>query len=121
MNLCGLSIETAAQSRVNFRQIYGRGYQKVGKPILLYWLFPAETVYNALYFELCNNIQKIVVLSFASHDEMDIFLPVFLQPADQFKEFSLIGQPLYHRNIEHIRQASIPDGEDLIFDSFSHH
>ena len=50
----------------------------------------------------------------------DIFLAMLLNEDHQLIEVSLVGQPLHHVCIKHIRQAGVPDGEDLLFDRLSH-
>ena len=51
---------------------------------------------------------------------MHIFLAVLLDENHQLVEVALVGKPLHHVRIKHVRQAGVPDGEDLLFDRFIH-
>ena len=45
---------------------------------------------------------------------MHIFLAVLLDENHQLIEVALVGQPLHHVRIKHVRQAGVLDGEDLL-------
>ena len=51
---------------------------------------------------------------------MHIFLAVLLDENHQLIEVALVGQPLHHVRIKHVRQAGVPDAEDLLLDGFIH-
>ena len=54
---------------------------------------------------------ELCTLCLSVEDEMHIFLAMFLDENHQLIKVSLVGQPLHHVCIKHIRQAGVPDGE----------
>ena len=59
-------------------------------------------------------------LLFAVHDEVNVLFAVLLQVADQLVEVPVKGEALHHRDIEHVGQAGVPNGENLFSDGLSH-
>ena len=55
-------------------------------------------------------------LFLAEHDEANVLLAVVFQIADKLVEVPVKGQPLHHRDVEHVGQAGVPDGENLLPD-----
>lgn len=51
---------------------------------------------------------------------MQILLAMLLNEDHQLIEAPLVGQPLHHVRVKHVRQAGVPDSEDLLFDRLIH-
>lgn len=51
---------------------------------------------------------------------MRVFAAMLLKVANQLIIPSVVGQPLHRRHIEHVRQAGIPDRQNLFPDGVSH-
>ena len=59
-------------------------------------------------------------LCLASQNELDVLAAVFFYKADQFIVVSIIGESLHHVKVKHVRETSVPDGQDLFPNGFSY-